>query len=1019
MNERVSVEANHKKKLKEVIRRLEIISHPIAIFTEISPEKIFSRISDLEKLDETKITLDKQLLFSRLCKNQKYNDDQYHLLAHLFLAVRKDIPSNEFNKDQEKQNINVVSSLLVGNTHEAGTGKGKSGVVSPVLLFFRSVWPDKKNEPIILSVPNTNLLNEAVGIYDNLRNRMVEGLKGDIRDKVESKSRYTVDKQKINPEKLDFINDLTKPIDDGLTESYLKKIRVVFQTHNQTFFSLIEKANIQGNANVPLIIFDEMHQLVGEKFISSSKKNVRKPEVKPESFLNTPLGEDISAFVLSKFLYRELSKDEGNFLYQGNALALSEQGFKKTVGYKNIIKMKIRHDKQLRAIIEQFVLPSLKFKTKKKEEIIKSILSNLKNSWDNLASNDALGDGDLVDYKKEFLIGLANNITDVMGGVKPGKGYIVKDSKVVVRESGRGITLPSHEYKSDTNFFIRVVDDNLHYEYRPGNDRLRYCYSSATWIAYIAKGRVQGLTANLYKQNLRTGRKTEGQLVNIINTFSEGKAVPSDEKMEKLLPIPDPVIFENQSQLIQGLKKPDSTTAKFNQRMIICYNDFFAQKIAQEMGGENIGTIISTTSNKETKKILKRFANGELKTIISSGRAGYGVNLKKKDGSLPNFHITIINPERQIDVKQGFGRLRAEKKLENFSIFLTEEFLNQISTTFYDSKPLPLPHYHTTDEFKQAILDYKDGKDKDKFKDLFFEILAKNDEKYLGDFVYEAKLELSFWQKIAPVVVEIKKGIYQKLASDKNTYFSKLLDKAVVKIPKHEKEFVRAQLANDLIDYLSFPEESLLENFFKEAALMELQPAVYGNDQSAIINNLIGTWYEGLVGKEDVYRQYYTDLLQNSEYLKREIPQTFIQAKVKFYEYLTPLLQNQIPFESIDLNKVESISIETLPLLKESYSSKKLINNVDPQKFVKIGKDKYLIVIPNKNSHKQAIYLWSGALPEKGSRISALTIDISEVSKVDLEKLKESIPKNIFWIFPIVGQTDKVVTKAVMIKYKE
>lgn len=1004
-----------------VMKRLEeYIPEPLAIFNSLDSKVVYERLNQLKSLDEEILIKDRTLLLSRLESRKRYPDDQYSLLAHLFLTSRQSIPKGKFDERRENTNIDGVISILCGNTKEGKTGKGKSAVIAPTVLLFKALWLDN-SPPQIFSPPNNNLLNEAILKYEKMRRSFLNGLPDPVRNKVEEKTRFIRDKMEKRSDIQDIMDILTGP-KDQLMDAYYKKMPIIFSGHKATVFSLPQGKGIE--VNPPSVLFDEIHQLTDESFISTTRSGKRKVRVSPEILSEDEIRENISSFIIAKMVSRKLQANKSNFYIEGNELNLSENAYQEMEQLNTDLTMIFEsenQDQQLSDLIGDYVLPGLTFNKSKKELIVKTIFEGTKKFWRDLLHQENLKVDEGVNPRLNYLETLAEKIVSIMSGVKPGRDYVTKKGGPSVRERGRGILLPSHQYNDDVDFFIRVIDDKQQYMFIPQGNRLNYGFSFPSWINYYAKGKVQGLTANLFRQDLWTGEIKKGKLARVLEEFTSGEVIPAEESKNEQLPLPNPEIFADGDGLLNYFANQKDLPAGQNQEMIVCYNDYLATNIQGAIKNKNIGLIISTTSEKEVKRLLDEFAQGKIKTIITSGRAGYGVDIKKPDGTFPNFHITIVNPETQTDISQGFGRLRAEKHENNFSILLTEDFLNQLSTLFYEKQPLPLDFYHTADEFQKIMTLYKNGQKQEEFNRLFYQLLDLSESMSVDDYIMKTKLELTFQTKIAPVVRGLKTILIKRMAEDSHSPIHNLLENYL--LGSVDRKFIKKMLLEDLSNFLSLPEEDLWLDFFDSAARIKLQNPTFSQNDSVLLNLIVNDWFESQI-QQGALQQYYEKLFYDSNFLRLEVPKKFLDSKIEYYKKLAPLITSQLPFEQVYLSKVENISIEAIPPFEkiEGVFEPKTVS--DPQKFIKIGENKYLVIFRNYNKNTQELFLWSGAnLPEKGSVVWFSPVDTTKL-KLILGRLttadqKGEMPPDIFYIMPTIADTDKVITHMAVVQYEK
>lgn len=112
-------------------------------------------------------------------------------------------------------------------------------------------------------------------------------------------------------------------------------------------------------------------------------------------------------------------------------------------------------------------------------------------------------------------------------------------------------------------------------------------------------------------------------------------------------------------------------------------------ELVKSLGESKVAYVRSKPSNpkeleayeQEAEAIYSKLAEGELRVVVSSGAAGFGVDIIKKDGSFPDLHVALHDlPTNRAQLMQIFGRRGAPGN--DFSWYASEEFLEPFIMLF-------------------------------------------------------------------------------------------------------------------------------------------------------------------------------------------------------------------------------------------------------------------------------------------------------------------------------------------------
>lgn len=147
--------------------------------------------------------------------------------------------------------------------------------------------------------------------------------------------------------------------------------------------------------------------------------------------------------------------------------------------------------------------------------------------------------------------------------------------------------------------------------------------------------------------------------------------------------VPEPRVYTGEQETIDNLV----ASVTENPTLIVSYHmnnsDRIYQGLVKRFGQEKVAYIRSKPSEgqeladyeRESEKLYNDLAEGRLRAIVSSGAAGFGVDVIKDDGSFPDLHVALHGlPTNRSQLMQIYGRRGAPG--DNFSWWVSEEFLD-------------------------------------------------------------------------------------------------------------------------------------------------------------------------------------------------------------------------------------------------------------------------------------------------------------------------------------------------------
>ena len=201
--------------------------------------------------------------------------------------------------------------------------------------------------------------------------------------------------------------------------------------------------------------------------------------------------------------------------------------------------------------------------------------------------------------------------------------------------------------------------------------------------------------------------------------------------------VPEPKIFSTENETINQLVA--SIDSK-NPTLIVSYQIENSKKIYEELvqkfGADQVAYIPSKPSDPKelidyqelVKKIYKDLADEKIKIAVSSGAAGFGVNIVRSDGTFPDLKIVLHDlPANRAQLMQILGRRRAPG--DNSSWFISEEFLDPYIMLF-DDKVGSMSHILGKLDQIEVKNKLKNAKDDPKaIKKLILEIIKESEQK--------------------------------------------------------------------------------------------------------------------------------------------------------------------------------------------------------------------------------------------------------------------------------------------------
>ncbi len=269
---------------------------------------------------------------------------------------------------------------------------------------------------------------------------------------------------------------------------------------------------------------------------------------------------------------------------------------------------------------------------------------------------------------------------------KKGLLYTMENGSPRVRDSYIDQMLQDHKFSSQEQMNILVLEGE--FEFVPLNP---VSFKRTTFQSFAkANGdRLHCASGTLMFPDPETHKVKQSSFASFLKDAT-GKNIEV-VSAPAIKTVPNPKITETEndsiSQVVNSI--PDKPT------LVVSYHldksSEIYRQLVEKYGADKVAYVRSKPSDpkeletyeKETEMIYSELAEGNLRVVVSSGAAGFGVDIIKKDGGFPDLHVALHGlPTNRAQMMQIYGRRGA--KGDDFTWYVSREFLEPYIMLFED-----------------------------------------------------------------------------------------------------------------------------------------------------------------------------------------------------------------------------------------------------------------------------------------------------------------------------------------------
>lgn len=263
--------------------------------------------------------------------------------------------------------------------------------------------------------------------------------------------------------------------------------------------------------------------------------------------------------------------------------------------------------------------------------------------------------------------------------IRTGVDYMLEHGRVTSRDPMMGISLPTHEYSPEILLALQTLEHEVRF--------INYAKTAAGmtslegFIANNLKGRLSGLSGTLLTQTFTSDKPHKTSLARFLERFTNHDVYSIEAAKPKY--VPDPRYIENPSRQLQEMFAAVQENAH-RPVAIFTFNEEEGQemvtRLEQTAEGRDIIFISHSIDEVEARQKYREFADSDHAILISTGRVGVGVDIKKSNGEHPDF-LTVVSglPEATTQFFQALGRRRllSENPEKDFAWFFHKDHLSE------------------------------------------------------------------------------------------------------------------------------------------------------------------------------------------------------------------------------------------------------------------------------------------------------------------------------------------------------
>ncbi len=614
------------------------------------------------------------------------------LTAFLFFKNRERFQKEAYDLEKEKRQIKAVVSLLAGKHVQMGTGEGKTSVVFPIVNVVEALTSDDETSVMVTtdesllaeletnidfftgtlekSIPGFSLNKESMkeeatpqGLSEELREKMMKEtlLTGGYSKKTEEEIRDSYWQDQVNAdqsvEKKPKKPSIILATDRDLVFKYQENPNKFYEETGNIYF---DEADVPYNRRSPYVKINENQYYSPEEIIDSTADWLRRfiiyKQLEPQNYR-----PEAGGFTLSNNIKRKLGR-----------LNMSEHLKKYRPGEKSDDQVIGAFQEGIGIIAKKLDLGA---------EQTNQLSMQLINNHFAFESNEGY---------------LYEDIGEKMAKIYKKKGllYNLSEHGPQVRDSYIDQFLSDHKFSREDQASILAIEGI--FDFVPLNPVAFKTTTFQTFVNHL-KDKLRFASGTLMFPDPETKKILPSTFANFLKdaTGSDIEIITTPQ----IKTVPNPEVFESEEETIDrlvGSVKDEGPT------LIVSYHIENSQKIfdrlVEKFGKTKVVYIPSKPSDPEalleyqekTKQIYRDLAEGKVKIAVSSGAAGFGVNIVKNDDSFPDLRIVLHDlPANRAQLMQILGRRRAEG--DNFSWFVSEEFLEPY-IMFFDDKVSMMAH---------------------------------------------------------------------------------------------------------------------------------------------------------------------------------------------------------------------------------------------------------------------------------------------------------------------------------------
>lgn len=617
-------------------------------------------------------------------------DNDYHkklleesTVAYIMHKLETSLPNFELREEQIKD---IVALLEEFHLH-AGTGSGKSSVILPIALLTKAITAKETVAGASVSpelvaklrkdVEKMNGLlpeNMRVAVSECVSTEGMEKPKDDKSAVVFSKlARALLDGNGDDPE-LDkyyhdklfsYQGDLPLYTFDGELGKKNKPSIRLFKEDDLVFWKMLNP-----NERLALTYFDEIH-------VPRDRNNPYYLE------MATPVTrESTQAYLFSRIMYGVIANRMA--LMQRSGQIAEEKGrfdFSKK-RYKDEKPDKVYAYNEQRmydlAIIDWSDPQEAKRAGVLLDPVIEEVASGLS------LDQDKLKDWFVNQWKGLEKQGLADKLryatNDIFKAknIQSGVHYSLHGGHITSRDPMMGILLPRREFMPEMAVALQALEGEISFINFAKSASLTTSFEG--FIVNHLGGKVVGLSGTLLSPSLTSSSFRKSPLAEFLEKAT-GKLVYTSEKPKSKY-IPTPHIYADSTAMNE--KMVEQILSENRQVAIFTFNEEEGRWLLSELedliGERKIIFVPDNVSESEAEKLYRSFADTPGAVLISSGRAGVGVDIKNSQNEFPDFATILTGmPFATNQVFQVIGRRRLESAQPNrdFSWFVSLDQLKQ------------------------------------------------------------------------------------------------------------------------------------------------------------------------------------------------------------------------------------------------------------------------------------------------------------------------------------------------------